>query len=155
MREPRYSNCLFFLSETHLIKRVDYTRLAIATKDKIFRRSAWAVYILQSSKYKKKKLLQTSVKPSFQKGRIWKVFMEHIFVNTNSKYKEDDFTNSDAVDYSQDVCICFRHEVLTCHPRYFVHPSTHPSPAVSLKHSRRSQFRLNPDSFMMVIQIPR
>ena len=44
-------------------------------------------------------------------------------VNTNSKYKEDDFTDSDAVDYSQDVCICFRHEALTCHPRSFVPPS--------------------------------
>ena len=70
----------FFLSETYLIKRVDYTRLAIATKDKIFRRSAWTVYILQSRKYKKKNLLQTSVKQSFQKGRIWKVFMEHILL---------------------------------------------------------------------------
>ena len=29
-------------------------------------------------------------------------------VNTNSKYKEDDFTDSDADDYSQDVCIYFR-----------------------------------------------
>ena len=46
-----------------------------------------------------------------------------IVVNTNSKYKEDDFTDSDAVDYSQDVCICFRHEALTCHPRSFVPPS--------------------------------
>ena len=41
-------------------------------------------------------------------------------VNTNSKYKEDDFTNSDAVDYSQDVCICYRHEARTCPPRSFV-----------------------------------
>ena len=29
-------------------------------------------------------------------------------VNTNSKYKEDDFTDSDAVDYSHDMCIYFR-----------------------------------------------
>ena len=33
---------------------------------------------------------------------------EDDFVNTNSKYKEDDFTNSDAVDYFQDVWIYFR-----------------------------------------------
>ena len=46
-----------------------------------------------------------------------------MFVNTNSKYKEDDFTHSDAIDYSQDVCIYFRHEAPTCHPRSFVPPS--------------------------------
>ena len=33
------------------------------------------------------------------------------------KYKEDDFTDSNAVDYSQDVCIYFLHEAPTCHPR--------------------------------------
>ena len=48
-----------------------------------------------------------------------------MFVNTNSKYKEDDFTHSDAIDYSQDVCIYFRHEAPTCNPRSFVPP---PSP---------------------------
>ena len=41
-----------------------------------------------------------------------------IAVNTNSKYK--DFSHSDAVDFSQDVCVCFRHEAPTCHPRFFV-----------------------------------
>ena len=41
-------------------------------------------------------------------------------VNTNSKYKEDDFTDSDAVVYSQDVCIHFRYEAPTCPPRSFV-----------------------------------
>ena len=43
-----------------------------------------------------------------------------ISVNTNSKYKEDVFTDSDAVDCSQDVCIYFLHEAPTCHPRPFV-----------------------------------
>ena len=47
-----------------------------------------------------------------------------MFVNTNSKYKEDDFTDSDAIDYSQDVCIYFRHEAPTCHPCSFVPPLT-------------------------------
>ena len=45
-------------------------------------------------------------------------------VNTNSKNKEDDFTDSNAVNFSHDVYIHFRHEAPTCHPR----PSTHPSP---------------------------
>ena len=35
-------------------------------------------------------------------------------VNTNSKYKEDDFTDSNAVAYSQDVFIYFLHEAPTC-----------------------------------------
>ena len=50
-----------------------------------------------------------------------------------------------------------KHSHVTLAPSFPPHPSTHPSPAVSvsLKHSRRSQLRLNPDSFMMVIQIPR
>ena len=39
------------------------------------------------------------------------------------KYKEDDITNSNAVDYSQDVCIYFLHEAPTCHPRSFGPPS--------------------------------
>ena len=37
-----------------------------------------------------------------------------IIVNTNSKYKEDDFTDSIAVAYSQDVFIYFLHEAPTC-----------------------------------------
>ena len=41
-------------------------------------------------------------------------------VNTNSKYKEDDFTDSNAVAFSQDVFIYFLHEVPTCHPCSFV-----------------------------------
>ena len=44
----------------------------------------------------------------------------HTIVNTNSKYKEDDFTNSNAVAYFQDVFIHFRHEAPTCHPRSFI-----------------------------------
>ena len=54
-----------------------------------------------------------------------------IIVNTNSKYKEDDFTDSDAVDYSQDVCSISGHEAPTCQTpliRSPPHPSTHPSP---------------------------
>ena len=47
----------------------------------------------------------------------------HILVNTNSKYKEDDFTDSNADDYFQDVCIYFRHEAPTYNPRSFVPPS--------------------------------
>ena len=35
-------------------------------------------------------------------------------VNTNSKYNEDDFTDSNAVAYSQDVFIYFLHEAPTC-----------------------------------------
>jgi hypothetical protein len=35
-------------------------------------------------------------------------------VNTNSKYKEDDFTDSNAVAFSQDVFIHFLHVVPTC-----------------------------------------
>ncbi|XP_023320311.1 uncharacterized protein LOC111695286 [Eurytemora carolleeae] len=37
-----------------------------------------------------------------------------------SNNKEDDFTDSDADDYSQDVFIYFLYEALTCHPRFFV-----------------------------------
>jgi len=32
----------------------------------------------------------------------------YLIVNTNSKYKEDNFTASVAIDYSQDECIYFR-----------------------------------------------
>ena len=35
-------------------------------------------------------------------------------INTNSKYKEDNFTDSNAVAYSQDVFIYFLHEAPTC-----------------------------------------
>ena len=45
-------------------------------------------------------------------------------VNTNSKYKEDDFTDSDAVDYFQDVWIAVSAGPPTCHPGSFVPPST-------------------------------
>ena len=55
-------------------------------------------------------------------------------VKTNSKYKEDDFSDSNAVAVSQDACvhkIHFRYEVHTCNPRSFLsqpHTSiTHPS----------------------------
>ena len=49
------------------------------------------------------------------------------------KYKEDDFSESNAVAFSQDVCvhkIHFRHEAHTCNPLRISppHPSiTHPS----------------------------
>ena len=72
---------------------------------------------------------------------------------SNSKYKEDDFTDSDAIDYSQDVCIYFHHKAPTCHPRSFVppSPSTHPSPAlaVRLKHWRWSQLRLREQPWLL------
>ena len=58
-------------------------------------------------------------------------------VNTNSKYKEDDFTDSIAANFSQDVCIHmihFRHEAHTCSPHSFVPRLTlyTPQPAVRL-----------------------
>ena len=46
----------------------------------------------------------------------------NIFVKTNSKYKEDDFSDSNALAFSQDACvhkIHSRHEVHTCNPRSF------------------------------------
>ena len=57
-----------------------------------------------------------------------------MLVNTNSKYEEDDFTDSDAVDYSQDVCIYFlmKRPHVTHAPSFPPHPSTLPSPAVRL-----------------------
>ena len=48
------------------------------------------------------------------------VTLRYIYVNTNSKYKEDNFTDSIAVNYYQDVCthpIHFRHETHICNPR--------------------------------------
>ena len=42
-----------------------------------------------------------------------------MIVKTNSKCKENDFSNSNAVAFSQDVCvhkIHFRHEAHTCNP---------------------------------------
>ena len=80
-------------------------------------------------------------------------------VNTNSKYKEDDFTDSDAVDFSQDVCI-------------YVRPwSTHMSPSLLRSlltplhiPARQSDWNTrddhnpvsgsNPGSFMVMMQIP-
>ena len=61
---------------------------------------------------------------------------DHI-VNTNSKYKEDDFTGSIAVNFFQDVCthsIHFRLEAHTCKPGYFVPRLTlyTPQPSVRL-----------------------
>ena len=44
-------------------------------------------------------------------------------INTNSKYKEDNFTDSNAVAYSQDVFIYFLHEAPHVKPRSFVPPS--------------------------------
>ena len=55
-----------------------------------------------------------------------------MIVKTNSKCKENDFSNSNAVAFSQDVCvhkIHFRHEAHTCNPLRISppHPSiTHP-----------------------------
>ena len=54
--------------------------------------------------------------------------MQYMVVNTNSKYKEDDFTDSDAVVYSQDVCIYFLHEAPTCYPCSFVPSFLPPQP---------------------------
>ena len=52
-------------------------------------------------------------------------------VNTNLKYKEDDFTDSNAVAFSQEVFIHFLHVAPTCQTpliRFPPHPSiTHPS----------------------------
>ena len=80
-------------------------------------------------------------------------------VNTNSKYKEDDFTDSDAVDFSQDVCI-------------YVRPwSTHMSPSLlrslltplhiparqsdwNTRDDHNSVSGSNPGSFMVMMQIP-
>ena len=56
----------FFLSKTYFFKRVDYTRLAIETKDEIFRTT---VYILQRRKYIKRNLIQTSVKSCISKKK--------------------------------------------------------------------------------------
>ena len=80
-------------------------------------------------------------------------------VNTNSKYKEDDFTDSDAVDFSQDVCIYFRPW------------STHMSPSLlrslltplhiparqsdwNTRDDHNSVSGSNPGSFMVMMQIP-
>ena len=65
------------------------------------------------------------------------LFFLCIFVNTNSKYKEDDFTGSIAVNCFQDVCthsIHFRLEAHTCKPRSFVShlPPYTPQPSVRL-----------------------
>ena len=47
------------------------------------------------------------------------ILLYYTVVNTNSKYKEDGFTDSGADDYSQDVCIYFLHEAFTCYPCFF------------------------------------
>jgi len=47
---------------------------------------------------------------------------KYIDVKTTSKYKEDDFSDPNAVAFSQDACvhkIHFRREVHTCNPRSF------------------------------------
>jgi len=45
-------------------------------------------------------------------------------VNTNSKYKEDNFTDSNAVAYSQDMFIYFLHEAPTCQTPLICFPLT-------------------------------
>ena len=60
----------------------------------------------------------------------------YIFVNTNSKYKEDDFTGSIAIKCFQDVCIHtihFRHEAHTCKPRSFIPRLTPYTPQPSVR----------------------
>ena len=69
-------------------------------------------------------------------------------VNTNSKYKEDDFTDSDAGDYFQDMWIYFRPHV-TLAPSLPLHPSTYPSPSFRLKHWRWSQLRLREQPWLL------
>ena len=53
-------------------------------------------------------------------------------VKINSKYKEDDFSDSNAVAFSLDVCVLkihFLHVVPTCQtPLLLPPPSTDPSP---------------------------
>ena len=58
---------------------------------------------------------------------------KHIIVNINSKYKEDDFTGSIAVDcfkmceYTQSIS-AMKHTHVNLAPLFPASPSTHPSP---------------------------
>ena len=60
----------------------------------------------------------------------------NMLVNTNSKYKEDDFTDSNAVAYFQDVFIYFLHEAPTCQTPLICSPLT-PLHIPALSQSRR------------------
>ena len=66
----------------------------------------------------------------FNWNPVHKIFFNclllYMIVNTNSKHKEDDFTDSIAVNFSQDVCIHTVHVALA--PSFPTSPSTHPSP---------------------------
>ena len=75
------------------------------------------------------------------------------------KYKEDDLTDSNAVDHSQDVCIYFLHEAPTCHPRFLCSPLTplHIPARQSewnIGDAHNSVSGSNPGSFIVMMQIP-
>ena len=75
------------------------------------------------------------------------------------KYKEDDLTDSNAVDHSHDVCIYFLHEAPTCHPRFLRSPLTPLHiPAQQSEWNtgddHNSVSGSNPGSFIVMMQIP-
>ena len=76
-------------------------------------------------------------------------------VKINSKYKEDDFSDSNRLAFSLDVCVHRKHQMKQTRPTCLIpaHPSSRFTPAVSYKHSSHPQLHLNPGSFMMMIQI--
>jgi len=77
-------------------------------------------------------------------------------VNTNSKYKEDDFTDSNAVAFSQDVFIYFLHEAPTCQTP-LIRSRLTPLHIPALSQVRRVGLVTAPtqplDSFMLMMQI--
>ena len=84
--------------------------------------------------------------------------IEYSIVKTNSKYKEDDCTDSNADVNSLDVCvhrILFRH---TTHPTCQI--SAHPSSrftsqsAENIRDDHSSVSGSNPGSFIVMMQIP-
>ena len=64
-------------------------------------------------------------------------------VNTNSKYKEDNFTDSNAVAYSQDVFIYFLHEAPTCQTP-LIHSPLPPLHIPALSQVRRVELVIAP-----------
>ena len=64
-------------------------------------------------------------------------------INTNSKYKEDNFTDSNAVAYSQDVFIYFLHEAPTCQTPLIRSPLT-PLHIPALSQGRRVELVIAP-----------
>ena len=64
-------------------------------------------------------------------------------INTNSKYKEDNFTDSNAVAYSQDVFIYFLHEAPPCQPPLIRSPLT-PLHIPALSQVRRVELVIAP-----------